>query len=82
MLILLAVSGVEIFFNVITNLVNRVVSLVVSNFKLEGTGETTIKLINVIVFLISVIYFLVKGVGTLATILGIPLDKSLFEIFR
>ncbi|MTI48661.1 hypothetical protein [Sporosalibacterium faouarense] len=79
-LILLVLSGSEIFFNIFTKLINLIFSVFGDKIKLGEKSKTVIKMISVAIFFISVVYFLIVGIYKLADLLGIPLDKSFLEL--
>ena len=82
MLILLIISGVEIFLNFFTLLIEKIISLFNKGFKLSEKVNAAIKLVFVAVFMTCVVYFIVLAVKAAALWLGISLDKSLLDIFR
>lgn len=82
MLILLIVGVLEIFFNIITILLQKIIGLFVKNFEFNEKSAGILKLIFVIIFMASVIFFLAEFVKVLAALLGISLDNSLLDIFR
>ncbi|RKD30067.1 hypothetical protein [Thermohalobacter berrensis] len=82
MFIALIFSGLEIFLNIFTMLIQKIASLFKKDYKLNQKGKDAIKLFVVAIFMISVIYFLIQLVKILAMWFGIPLDKSILDIFR
>lgn len=82
MLILLIIGVLEIFFNIITILLNKIIGLFVKNFEFKEKTAGILKLFFVIVFMASVIYFLAQFVLVLASWFGINLSKSILDIFR
>lgn len=81
MLIVLIVTGVEIFFNVFTNLFSKMFFLK-KDFEFSQKTKENIKVIVVLVFMISVIYYLIQFVKISAAWFGIPLDKSILDFFK
>jgi len=82
MLALLVVGVLEIFFNIITALLEKFIRIFNNNFKFSEKTSGRLKLFFVFIFLISVVFFLVEFVKVLATLFGISLDDSILDIFR
>lgn len=82
MLILLIIGVLEIFFNIITILLQKIISMFIKNFEFNEKSAGIFKLIFVIIFMASVIFFLAEFVKVLAALLGISLDSSLLDIFK
>lgn len=82
MLILLFIGVLEIFFNIITTLLQMIIGLFVKNFKFKEKAAGILKLFFVIIFMASVIFFLAEFVKVLAGLFGISLDNSILDIFR
>ncbi len=82
MLILLIISGIEIFLNVFTIAFGKVIGLINKEFKLSEKMNAAIKLVFVAIFMVCVVYFIVIVVKAFALWLGISLDKSILDIFR
>ncbi len=78
MAILLITSGLEIFFNIFSNIIKKLSK----NYKKDSKGNTIFKLIWVALFLITSIYFLFILIEVFAGWFGVPLDKNIFEIFK
>lgn len=80
-LILLIVGIMEIFFNLFSTLI---IYLLYDGNKdvLEGKIGTSIKLTFVIIFFVSVVYFLFQFVIVMANLFGISLDKRFIDIFK
>ena len=78
--LILIIRGLEIFTGFISKPLNKIFKK--SNNTKEGKVETIIKLIFVMLFLGSTIYFLYKGVYVLGDLLGIPMDKSILDVIR
>ncbi|EOC99529.1 hypothetical protein [Caldisalinibacter kiritimatiensis] len=81
MLLILIITGAEIFFEVFTKLVKYIFSLFKKEIKIGEKFFGIIKLIVVAFFLVSVIYFLIEFVKVLADWFGIPINKSIFDFF-
>lgn len=82
MLILLIIGILEIFFNIISVLLNKFIGLFYKNFKIKEKTASILKLFFVIIFMISVIFFLAEFVKVMAAWLGINLNKSILDIFE
>lgn len=82
MLIILVLGVLEIFLSIITIFLSKLIGLFVKDFKFNEKTAELIKLFFVIIFMISVIFFLTEFVKVLAAWLGIPLNKSILDIFR
>lgn len=82
MLIILILSGLEIFSNLITMLINSRIRILIKDFRFNKKITEIIKVIFVIAFMLSVIFFLVQFVKVMALWFGISLDKSILDIFR
>lgn len=82
MLIILILSGLEIFSNLITMLINSGIRILIKDFRFNKKITEIIKVIFVIAFMLSVIFFLVQFVKVMALWFGISLDKSILDIFR
>lgn len=81
-LILLVLSGIEIFFNVFTRIFEKLIGLFKKGFSFNEKAGGIFKLIFVAIFLVSVFYFLFLGLKVFADFLGISLDQNIFDIFR
>jgi len=81
LLLVMIVSGLEVFTGIISKPLDKIINNDKKNSK-EGKLNTTIKLIFVILFLVSTIYFLYKGVYVLGNWLGIPMDKNILDVIR
>lgn len=80
-LILLILGLLEIFLNFFTTFLNNIIC----KNKSDGMSEKTqsgIKLFFVIIFFISVVYFLFQFVQVMASLFGISLDKRFIDIFK
>jgi len=82
MLILIVLSGLEIFLGVFTLLMIRIISLFNKGFTFNEKTKAGIKIVAVVVFMISSVFFLFQAVKVLADWLDIPLDKGILDIFR
>lgn len=82
MLILLVIGVLEIFFNIITVLLEKFIRIFNRNYKFSEKVSVVLKLFFIFIFLISVIFFLVEFVKVLAALFGISLDDSILDIFR
>ncbi|SDZ40648.1 hypothetical protein SAMN05660462_03057 [Proteiniborus ethanoligenes] len=82
MLIILILSGLEIFSNLITMLINSGIRILIKDFRFNKKITEIIKVIFVIAFMLSVIFLLVQFVKVMALWFGISLDKSILDIFR
>lgn len=82
MLMILIISGLEIFTNIITILLYKIIGLFAKDFEFKEKTAGIIKLFFVIAFMISVIFFLAEFVKVLASWFGITFDKSILDIFR
>ncbi|SCG83919.1 hypothetical protein DW1_2355 [Proteiniborus sp. DW1] len=82
MLILLIIGVLEIFFNIISNLLQKIIGLFNENFQFKEKTAGILKLIFVIIFMVSVIFFLTEFVRVLAALFGISLDNSILDIFK
>ena len=82
MLILLIISGVEIFLNVFTLVIEKSIGLFNKGYKINEKVSAAIKLLFVAIFMMCVVYFIVIAVKAAAMWLGISLDKSILDIFR
>lgn len=82
MLIIFIVTGAEIFFNVLTTIVSHFILLFKKDFKINKKLETIMKLIVVALFFMALVFFLMKFVKITAVWLNIPLNKSIFELFK
>jgi cytochrome b subunit of formate dehydrogenase len=80
--LVLILTGLEIFFNTLTKIVRYIISIFGIKVSISEKTYTVIKLIVVALFLASVIYFLILFVKVLASWLGIPLDKSIIDFFK
>ena len=80
-LILLIIGIMEIFFNLFSTLI---VKFLYGGNKdvLDGKIGTSIKLFFVIIFFISVIYFLFQFVLVMANLFGISLNQRFIDIFK
>lgn len=80
-LILLIIGLLEIFLNVFTRFINNTIY---KNKSIEMSEKTKsgIKLFFVIIFFISVGYFLFIFVQVMANLFGISLDQRFIDIFK
>ncbi len=81
-LIVLVISGLEIFTNIFTKVIVFIASIFKKNFKLREKPEAVIKMLFVVIFLTSVIYYMTQMIKFLADLFGISLNMSIFDIFR
>ncbi len=82
MLILLVIGVLEIFFNIVTRLLQKIIGSFSKNFEFNEKAAGILKLIFVIIFMVSVIFFLAEFVKILASLFGISLDNSILDIFK
>ena len=80
-LILLMIGLLEIFLNLFTTFINNIIFKNKSTEMSEKT-KSGIKLFFVIIFFISVGYFLFQFVQVMANLFGISLDKRFIDIFK
>lgn len=79
LLFILIISGIEIFTGVFTKTLYKKND---KGKKKEPKIYTILKLLFVILFLGTTIYFLYKAVYVLGILLDIPLDKNILDIIR
>lgn len=77
--IVLIVSALEIFTSVISKSLNKIIKRKKSDSK-ESKIDTIFKLIFVILFLGTIIYFLYKGIYYLGNWFGIPMNESILDV--
>lgn len=63
-------------------LINSGIRILIKDFRFNKKITEIIKVIFVIAFMLSVIFFLVQFVKVMALWFGISLDKSILDIFR
>lgn len=80
-LILLIIGLLEIFLNVFTRFINKLIYKNQST-KMSEKTQSGIKLFFVIIFFISVGYFLFQFVQVMANLFGISLDQRFIDIFK
>lgn len=81
-IIILILSGSEIFFNVFTKIFKWITGKFNKEYSFSEKFIGIYKLIFVAIFMASVVFFIVLGVKALAALLDISLDQSIFDIFR
>ncbi|WP_069648877.1 hypothetical protein [Caloranaerobacter ferrireducens] len=82
MLILILISGLEIFFSIFTHLISFIISMFKKNYNMSQKMKDAIKLVSVAIFMVSVFYFLLEFVKVMAKLFNIPLDKGILDIFK
>lgn len=82
MLILILISGLEIFFSIFTHLISFIINIFKKDYSMSQKMKDVIKLVSVAIFMISVFYFLLEFVKVMAKLFGIPLGKGILDIFK
>ncbi|WP_066502109.1 hypothetical protein [Abyssisolibacter fermentans] len=82
MFIILLASSLEIFLRVFSKVITKIFTLLKKDSKIPVKIDIVFKLIWVALLLVSAVYFMFKGVDALAKLFGIPLDKSIIDIFK